>query len=51
MPTLFFRYSGDIVIARSPTNPHCYICKRVTAVEGQAVEFKGNGLDISMVMS
>lgn len=28
---------GDIVIARSPTNPHHHICKRVAAVQGDKI--------------
>lgn len=29
---------GDVVIARSPTNPHQHICKRVTRIEGDWIE-------------
>ncbi|XP_045124820.1 mitochondrial inner membrane protease subunit 1-like isoform X1 [Portunus trituberculatus] len=29
---------GDVIIARSPTNPHHHICKRVTGLEGDRVK-------------
>ena len=28
---------GDIIIARSPSNPHTFICKRVTGLGGDRV--------------
>ncbi|KAL7642507.1 UNVERIFIED_CONTAM: hypothetical protein RMT77_007068 [Armadillidium vulgare] len=29
---------GDIIVARSPSNPHQFICKRVTALSGDSVK-------------
>ena len=29
---------GDVIIARSPANPHHHICKRVTGLEGDKVK-------------
>ncbi|XP_027229301.1 mitochondrial inner membrane protease subunit 1 isoform X2 [Penaeus vannamei] len=37
---------GDVIIARSPTNPHHHICKRVTGVGGDKVK---NGYRIHIV--
>ena len=42
-------YSGDIVIARSPTNARQHICKRVAAVEGDTVSYLGYGRDVAYV--
>ncbi|XP_063602761.1 mitochondrial inner membrane protease subunit 1-like [Penaeus indicus] len=37
---------GDVIIARSPTNPHHHICKRVTGIGGDKVK---NGYRIHIV--
>ena len=29
---------GDVVVAQSPTNPHQYVCKRITALYGDRVK-------------
>lgn len=36
-PRMNFVHRGDIIIARSPSNPHQFICKRVAAVSGDKI--------------
>lgn len=40
---------GDIVIVRSPTNPHQHICKRVRALEGDHVRNRSPTLEYTYV--
>ena len=42
---------GDVIIARSPSNPHHHICKRVTGLEGDRVKegFKTHYVSFFMI--
>lgn len=41
LSTKLFRFSyGDIVISKSPSDPKEYICKRITALPGDRIEYK-----------